>query len=232
MYTCEGLNKYREQLRKAIGYYNDIPVENLNVSISTGNRKIGRVLNVSLPAIFTCGNCAECFKFCYDVKACLQYKNVTMARARNYSILKRDMQRYFDGIRNKMGKRRANKYFRFHVSGDIVSVEYFREMVKTARMFPEWVIWTYTKEYELVNAYVRENGGNRKTAIPANFKIMFSEWKGLPMPNPYNFPVFRCVFRGIEKAPKNAWKCPGNCDVCKELNRGCVAGETSWTWDH
>lgn len=232
MYTCEGLKKYKEQMIKAIGYYEEIPVESLNVSISSGNRKIGRVLNVSLPPIFTCGNCAECFKFCYDIKACLQYKNAMMARARNLVILRNNFEQYFAQIRGKMSRRKLNKFFRFHVAGDMVSPEYLDEVVKTARMFPDWVIWTYTKEYELINEYVRTHGGTREKAIPHNLKIMFSEWKGLAMPNPFRFPVFRCVFRGIEKAPRKAWHCPGNCDICKEQNRGCVAGEDSWTWDH
>lgn len=232
MYTCEGLKKYRELMEKAIGYYETEPVESLMVSISAGNRKIGRVLNVSLPPMFTCGNCAECIRYCYDVKACLQYKNVLMARARNLVILRRNFAGYFAQIRHRMSRKKKNKYFRFHVAGDMVSAEYLAEVIKTAEMFPEWIIWTYTKEYELINEYVRTHGGKREKAIPHNLKIMFSEWKGLPMPNPYNFPVFRCVFRGIETAPPDAWHCPGNCDICKELNRGCVAGENSWTWDH
>ena len=232
MYTCDGLKKYREQMAKAIGYYDGIPAENLEICISTGNRKIGKVWNISLPAMFTCGNCAECIKWCYDVKACLQYKNVTMARAKNYSILKRDFAGYWNRLRRRMARKRTNKYFRFHVSGDITSSEYLDEMVKTARMFPEWIIWTYTKEYDLVNEYVRKHGGSRSVAIPKNLTIMFSEWRGLKMPNPYDFPVFRCVFRKIESAPKTGWHCPGNCDICKREHRGCVAGESSWVWDH
>lgn len=232
MYSCEGIRKYRDQMRDAISYFEGMPAENLQVSISCGNRKIGKVLNISLPAIFTCGNCAECYKFCYDVKACLQYKNVIMARARNYVILNRNFSGYFQQIRNRMERRRTNKFFRFHVSGDMVSAEYLSEVIKTALMFPEWVIWTYTKEYELVNEYVCTHGGSIEKAIPKNLKIMFSEWKGLDMPNPYGFPVFRCVFRGLEKAPQNQWQCPGNCDICKKANRGCVAGENSWVYDH
>ena len=232
MYTCEGLRKYKEAMARAIGEYDAVPVELLELCVSTGNKKIGKVYNVSLPPAFTCGNCAECFKYCYDIKACLQYKNVTLARAKNYSILKRDFVAYWDKLRAKMGRKRKNKYFRFHVAGDITSAEYLAEMVKTARMFPEWVIWTYTKQYDLVNEFVRSHGGSRSKAIPKNFKIMFSEWRGMPMPNPYKFPVFRCVFRSIEKPPKGWWKCPGNCDECKRLNRGCIAGENTWVFDH
>jgi len=232
MYSCEGLKKYREAMQKAIGYYESIDVEGLEIVISIGNRKIGRVLNVSLPPMFTCGNCAECIKYCYDVKACLQYKNVLYARAKNLVILRKNFTGYFEQIRHRMARKKTNKFFRFHVAGDMVSAEYLAEVVKTARLFPDWVIWTYTKEYQLINEYVRTHGGTRSIAIPGNLKIMFSEWKGLAMPNPYGFPVFRCVFRGIEKAPENVWHCPGNCDICKAQNRGCVAGEDSWTWDH
>lgn len=219
-------------MEKAIAEYDNIPAEELKIAISTGNKKIGKVLNISIPPIFTCGNCAQCFKYCYDIKACLQYKNVTMARARNYSILKRNFSGYFEQIQNRMKRRKTNKFFRFHVAGDMISAEYLDNVIKTAGMFPDWTIWTYTKEYELVNEYVRTHGGSREKAIPKNLKIMFSEWKGLAMPNPYGFPVFRCVFRNIEKAPETGYHCTGNCDDCKKLNRGCVAGESSWVWDH
>lgn len=232
MYTCDGMKKYREQMKEAIAEYMAIPAEDLKVSISAGNRKIGHVLNVSLPPLFTCGNCSECARYCYDIKACIQYKNVLKARARNYAILTRNAVEYWEQIRGKMARRKKNLFFRFHVAGDIVNAEYLRNMIETAKMFPLWTIWTYTKEYAIVNEYVRKHGGSREKAIPANLHIMFSEWRGLPMVNPYGFPVFRCVFRNVEKAPENEWQCPGNCNICKAMGRGCVVGESSYTWDH
>ena len=61
----------------------------VNISISDGNNKIGRCMNVSLAPIVTCANCKECKHYCYDVKACCQYENVRIARAKiqPYSVM-------------------------------------------------------------------------------------------------------------------------------------------------
>ena len=42
----------------------------IGLAISKGNRKIGRVMNVSLMPVRTCKNCKECKHYCYDIKAC------------------------------------------------------------------------------------------------------------------------------------------------------------------
>ena len=139
---------------------------------------------------------------------------------------------YWQQIRDRLAKKRSYKYFRFHVGGEIMSEKYFDEMVKTARLFPDFRFWTYTKQYKLVNEYVRKHGNDRKKALPENMVVMFSEWKGMPMDNPYKFPVFRCVFRGKETPRKGEWKCKGDCGECIRLNRGCVKGENTWVWDH
>lgn len=203
----------------------------MELSISQGNKKIGRVLNVSLPPILTCHNCSKCKHLCYDIKANIQYPNVREARARNLAILKADRQKYFGQIRGKCRRRRKNKYFRWHVAGDIIAKWYLAEMVNIAREFPDFVFWTYTKMYELVNEYVAEHGGSREAAIPSNLIIMFSEWRGMPMNNPYGFPEFRVVFKDDTIKPVGYY-CPGNCDICKKTGRGCIGGETTYCHEH
>lgn len=204
------------------------------ICISKGNRKIGRVHNVSTAPIITCGNCSHCSGLCYDVKANIQYKNVMDARARNTVIAKEHMNKFFTGIRYYISRRKAHKYFRWHVGGEILSIEYFEEMVKTAVMFPDWKFWTYTKMHSIVNEYCSKYG---RDAIPNNFVIMFSEWDGMPLVNPFNFPVFSCKLKDGNKNHTAAyfdtlWKCPGNCDICKKAGRGCIAGESTYADEH
>lgn len=123
------------------------------------------------------------------------------------------------------------------MSGDIIDYDYFSRMVEIARRHPDFVIWTYTKNYKVVNQYVSEHGNDRHLAIPANFTVMFSEWDGMPMDNPYNFPVF-CV--RLKDGNKNRTAaeldamhaCPGNCDICKKTHRGCVVGENTVVDEH
>lgn len=235
MYSLESLKKVVRLMNDAVDAYNTKSIDEIKMCISKGNRKIGRVMNVSLPPLMTCKNCSGCKDFCYDIKACLQYPNTVIdARIRNYMILKKDINEYFQRIDDAMNRRRTNKFFRFHVAGDIINLDYFSRMVELARRHSDFIIWTYTKNYSVVNDYCRLYG---RDAIPENFTIMFSEWDGMPLNNPYNFPVFTCKLKDGNKNHKpeyfdSLYKCPGNCDVCKAARRGCIAGETTYCDEH
>ena len=226
MFKAETIRKVVSNAKVMMKHYEketEIPM-----CISDGNSKIGRVINVSLMPILTCANCAECQFLCYDVKACVRFQNSTLdARVRNTVLLKRDRDEFFRRIHDKVKRRRKNKYFRWHVAGDIVDLDYFARMVDLAKEFGDFVFWTYTKNYAVVNSYCDEYG---KEAIPANLHIMFSEWRGMEMVNPYNFPEFRVVFKDEEEP--SGFYCPGNCDVCKEIKRGCLVGETTYCREH
>lgn len=226
MYKKETIKKMLELMGETARKYGRMDVSNVKMCISSGNRKIGRVMNVSLPPVLSCGHCRECKYLCYDVKACLQYPGTVIdARVRNWAVLKADRAEYFRRIEERIARRRKNKFFRWHVAGDIIDRDYFEDMVAIARRHPDFTFWTYTKEYATVNAFLAD--GNR---IPGNLHIMFSEWRGLPMDNPYNMPEFRVVFHG-ETAPAGFY-CPGNCDICKASGRGCLAGETTYCHEH
>lgn len=243
MYKVETIKKYLDKMHDKIKECQVLfitdrgALETVKVSISDGNKKVGRVLNVSIAPIVTCPNCRECCKLCYDIKANLQYGNVLNARARNTVLALNYPEIYFGQIRDKMKRRRKNKYFRWHVGGDIPTYEYFCEMVEIAKEFPDFITWTYTKNYWIVNRYVKEHGNDRRVAIPENFTIMFSEWDGMPLVNPYDFPVFTCKLKDGNKNHKpeyfdTLYRCPGNCDICKAAHRGCIAGETTYANEH
>jgi hypothetical protein len=111
--------------------------------------------------------------------------------------------------------------------------DYFNRMIENAKANPDFIIWTYTKEYNTVNEWIK-NHGETKESLPKNFTVMFSEWRGLEMKNPYGLPEFRVVMKDDESKPdqmKNHY-CPGNCDICKKCNRGCVVGETTYCNEH
>lgn len=204
--------------------------------ISKGNRKIGKVMNVSLMPVLTCHNCKECKKLCYDIKACLQYPHTVInARMRNTVLVNADRDRFFDEIDKACSRRRAHKFFRWHVAGDMLDMDYFQRVLDICRKHPDFMFWTYTKYYSLVNEYCDRYG---KESIPKNFSIMFSEWDGMPMENPYNFPVFSCKLKDgnknrTEESFKTMYKCLGNCDICKHgKGHGCIAGENTYCDEH
>jgi len=229
MFSSKTISNVIRQMNETEENYSSWPISTIKMCISEGNRKIGKTLNVSLPPVMTCPNCSECKFLCYDIKACAQYPNTVIdARIRNYVILKKDRNEYFNRIQLALNKRKTNKFFRWHVAGDIIDIDYFDRMVTIARNNPEFKFWTYTKNYKAVNAWLEKNGG--KSAVPGNFSIMFSEWRGVEMVNPYGFGEFRVVFKDEEK-PKGFY-CPGNCDVCIKSGRGCISNETVYCNEH
>lgn len=236
-----------ETIKKLIRLYNEkkADFEKMDIhqlakifSISTGNTKIGHTLNVSLMPIITCHNCGECKNYCYDIKACVFHTNTTLiARIKNTVLLKRDRDLYFDLIDGKCSRRRTNKYFRRHVAGDILDADYFERMINIARKHDDFIFWTYTKNYSIVNQYVAEHGNNRKTSIPSNFHIMFSEWDGTPLDNPFSFPTFTVKMTAGNKNHDSEffdslYQCPGNCDICKNGNMGCIGGMDTFVNEH
>jgi len=228
MYSEKSLKKLVNLMKKQGNVLAKIPVEDIKMAISKGNRKIGRVMNVSLPPLLTCANCAGCSKLCYDIKACLQYPDTVIdARMRNLTILQKDREEYFRRINDAISRRRKHKFFRWHVAGDVVDIDYFSRMVGIAFLHPDFKFWTYTKNYAVVNRWVDENG---RDALPSNLSVMFSEWRGMPMDNPHGFPEFRVVFK--DETPPEGFYCPGNCDACKEIGRGCIVGETTYCHEH
>ena len=200
----------------------------LCISISNGNKKLGAVKSVSLPPVVTCANCKHCKRYCYAISSALRFKNVSLAWGKNLAILKYDRDLFFAQVLAKLSDRCKHKYFRWHVSGEIVDYDYFCRMVEIAKVKKDWTFWTYTKMYGIVNKYIRENG-----ALPVNLHVMFSIWfdektgRYIPINNPYNLPVFTCRPSPLDVAPC-AWHCPGNCQVCINSGHGCAHGESSF----
>ena len=233
-YSKAAISAYADKVRTEITGLEKLNINDLTVIISRGNSKLGKTLNVSLLPIFDCGNCAQCAPECYDIKACLRFKNVLRARTINSFIWENDPEKFFADIRKTLDSVKDNKFLRYQEAGDIPNTRYLEDMIKIAVDYPDFTFWTYTKMYALVNDYVRTHGGSRAAAIPANLSIMFSPWTGCPMDNPFNFPVFAVRMPNPEdndytQEEFNAmFHCPGNCNYCKAARRGCIAGESTW----
>lgn len=196
------------------------------VSISQGNAKMGAIPSVSLPPIVTCKNCATCAKKCYAAKLCRIYPSVKKAYENNLSILKEDRNAYFQQIK---ASAMLTKYFRFHVSGDIIDTDYLDRMCKLARELKETRFLAFTKNYEDVNEYFK----NHKK--PANLKLIFSlPFDGCNIDNPHNLPTAAVILKGNQ--PKDNYKvCGGNCSECACKGVGCwelKKGETIAFYEH
>ena len=198
-----------------------------SVSISKGNAKMGAIPSVSLPPIVTCPAGCPCAKKCYAAKLCRIRKSVKEAYERNFEILFENWDGYWLQVKAAAC---MSRYFRFHVSGDIPNINYFGEMVTTARELPGTQFLAFTKKYGIVNDYIAAYG-----ELPGNLHIIFSEWgEGWEVPNPHKLPTAAVIFKGEE--PRDDWKvCGGNCAECACRGVGCwelKSGETIAFYEH
>lgn len=196
------------------------------LSISPGNMKLGAIPSVSLPACITCNPNAPCFKKCYAARITRRYKQSRDAYARNLEILNTDSSAYWLQVK---AAAMVTRFFRYHVSGDIPNALYLINMVELARELPNTNFLAFTKQYQLINSYLKDGG-----TIPNNLKIIFSNWGSWKCENPYNLPVCEIIFKN--ETPRDNWKiCGGNCSECACRGIGCwelKQGETIAIYEH
>ena len=196
------------------------------VSISKGNSKMGAIPSVSLPPCITCNANAPCFKKCYAVKIQRLYKTVKTAYDNNLDILEHNPIEYWEQIKQAV---QMTRFFRFHVSGDIPNLDYFKNMVQLASETPHTNFLAFTKQYSIVNQFLNDGG-----TIPQNLQIIFSNWGEWKCRNPYNLPQCEVILKGSE--PLQDWKiCGGNCTECACRGIGCwelKKGETIAIYEH
>ena len=184
----------------------------VNVHISLGNSKIGKMFNYSLPPVKTCSAaaCQLCGKKdCYALKSYKQYKNVRDAWNDNYIVCKfalDDAEKQITEYLEMHGHKA--KYFRIHVSGDFFSREYFYMWTRIAAAFPGIKFLAFTKQFDNIDV----------DAVPANMALRLSDWPGLEIPEDLAavLPV-AYLDDGTRPADtfKNAHVCPGSCTNCK-----------------
>ena len=184
----------------------------MKISVSKGNSKMGAIPSVSLPPVVTCAKGCPCAKKCYAMKLCRIYPSVRKAYQRNLDILTADPVSYWEQVSEQM---KMTRFFRFHVSGDIVSYMYFSMLVGAVEKNPHCETLVFTKRFDIVNRWIDDNG-----ELPENLHLIFSDWIGLDVPNPHKLPLAHVIFKGEE--PHDDWKiCGGNCSECACRGVGC-----------
>lgn len=185
----------------------------MRVSISRGNEKLGSIQSVSLPSGVTCIECG-CRKKCYAKRIEQRRKSVRDAYRNNLTVLNEDPDTYWREVEAAI---MLSRYFRFHVSGDIPSPDYFERMVDIAKRNTHCEILCFTKKYEIVNDYITAKG-----MLPKNLHIIMSGWEGLNMVNPHNLPEAHVRYKnGTTTASAEAKECSGNCTECALTDVGC-----------
>ena len=113
----------------------------------------------------------------------------------------------------------ADKYFRWHDSGDLQGLWHLEKISQVAQLTPECMHWLPTREYSMVKAYIAKHG-----ALPGNLIVRLSAMyvdKMVTIPaslqNQANVTVSNVhtiTPMGLEcQAPKNKGQC-GDCRAC------------------
>lgn len=203
---------------KRANLWKEYDILNADVTISNGNGKLGSVANVSLPPIVTCKNCSGCKGFCYAVRSFNRMGDYNNAWTKNLAIYKKDSVKYFDDIKKACY---TVRFFRWHVSGDIVDFEYFCNMVEIANACSWCEFLAFTKNYEVVNEYIKLFGD-----LPKNLHVLFSAAPAVDMENPYSLPECHIEFENKELntfkgCNGTVYHCSGNCEECIANGCGC-----------
>ena len=189
--------------------------KNINVCISKGNSKMGAIPSVSLPPIKSCSPeaCKHCGKKCYALRMARFHKSVGDSYNRNLDILLKNPGQYWREVEAAI---MGNRFFRFHVAGDIWNYDYFVKVCEIAKRNKHCKILMFTKKYDIVNKYLETK------KIPSNLIVIFSAWQGMTTNNINNLPESHVIYRdGTTTAKDGAIYCSGNCFECAINNGGC-----------
>lgn len=210
-YTEKILGKFRDAYDEAVAKVKS--GEEYVVRISKSNSKMGDVASVSMLPFLTCPSCCKdsCGEKCYAAKIANLYPTVLKSYAVNTALAIYRPLTYWHAVNDACSR---VPYFRFHVSGDILNLDYLYCMIDTAKRNPDTQMLCFTKKYSIVNTVVRE------MAIPENLHILLSGWTNLVPNNPFLLPETNVVEHGAEPDP--SWTmCGGNCYNCAKAGCGC-----------
>lgn len=192
------------------------------LSISRGNSKLGNIPNISLtPGL--CGSCAKdvpCRGTCYAHKAYRQYPRTRAAWDGNLKLWQEDTDEYWMQLKSFLSRTEKDR-FRFHVAGDIPSMQYMCSIVVTAaEVFPHIKFLCYTKRYD----YLFEM---RDVKLPPNLSLVVSRWPGWRTEQGIelgkHFPSAYMVPKGEsytdvypELHGEIVFRSPGDCTHCRQ----------------
>ena len=152
--------------------------------------------------------------YCYALRGRYLFPVVRAAMEKRFSSL--SDPRWADAV-STLIYRSKDRYFRWHDSGDLQSIEHFRNIVAVCINLPRVKFWLPTREYQTVEAYRRMGG-----RIPPNLCIRYSaHLVDEPPPLRYGLPA-STVSSHQDKTRPGIHRCPathqgntcGRCRAC------------------
>ena len=130
----------------------------------------------------------------------------------NLKLYFKEPDRFEREIKEAVLKRKP-EYFRWHVGGDIPDKEYFDIVIRIAEAgygITEFEI--FSKRHQILMQYEADD-------IPDNLHVAASVWPSIELddevPKRYLTAWLRDPKEPDDRIPKDAFVCPGKCDVCR-----------------
>jgi len=167
--------------------------------------------------------------YCYALRGRYVFRKVQAAMERRFDSL--TDPRWVDAITTLI-HRSEDRYFRWHDSGDVQSVDHLVKIIQVCKNLPRVKFWLPTREYQTVEAYRRLGG-----RIPSNLCIRLSAHLiDGKLPLAYGLPVSTVSARNVGvcsrihscPAPKQNNQCR-NCRACWDRSVKIVTYHLKWT---
>jgi len=192
----------------------------MKLSISKGNIKLGKIYNISLPPVKSCGKNLPCYATCYAQKAYRMYPGVRKAWNKNFAVYKKDSSDYFKQIDDFLTEKKPT-HFRWHVAGDFPDVDYYVRVLGIADKHKDVKFLAFTKRFDMlkqIHALPREN-----------LSIVLSAWFNLRLDkglrNQYPVAWMDDKKNPDQRIPSTlrgeAIACPSNCQICIKKDMSC-----------
>jgi len=136
--------------------------------ISEHNSKLAKdgIISINMPPCLTCLFAGICMLFCYAQVGHQAMGHAKAKRLRNLELWETDPKLFEEKLKNEI-KHAGRLINRWMDSGDIVSVEFLRMMIRIAEHFQDRKFYCYTKAIPFILEVGWEN-------IPSNLKIIQS----------------------------------------------------------
>lgn len=189
-----------------------------NVHFSNGNAKLGIIPSFSLLPGVSCSAeaCATCLKEgCYACKNALchgyniEKNNCLRAWAENTVMAKHYLPQLERELNNYFDKLTAPAFFRIHVSGDFISLDYLKMWKRVIIAHSRTRFLVFTKQFDYIRQCSLLNIDNCSPVL--------SGWTGCEIPQDLidmGYRVAWCDDGEEDRIPDDALACPGNCDSC------------------
>lgn len=147
---------------------------------------------------------------CYACKGHYQFAAVKEAQLKRMRSVSNPS--WVEAMVHLIGSKRE-KFFRWHDSGDLLSVEHLSKICQIAVRLPEYKFWLPTQEQQIVREYVKQHG-----PVPDNLTIRISAPKidGRPVSTDFCTSTVhktQPAHGHICPAPEQGNKC-GDCRAC------------------